>query len=549
MLTRYLSIVLALILVTPAAASASPLTDLASGSLSGSLTSGSTSLSSGSDSDSGWGSLQAEPNYDPVDPASGRLIASTGFEVQRDGFSFDNWGPGDEEHRRSLTPAAMQSLFGDDICARIVNGECVLSAPGAALHSAANEMVSGGHCYGMAALAGLFHTGGLDKADYLPPGQTVFEAQPSDELDRLISRYWAAQLSDPSNAATTKNSVAQTVRKLLTAWGSGDNVILSFFDAEGRRGHAVTPIALRDLGAGRTGIVVYDNNYPGQEKIFVTNPATDSWYYTTATNPSEPVNMYVGSPANRLMLTPLQATTRIHDCPVCADVGDDSVTVLVKRAPGEGDETGSEPAFRLTTPAGDPVPGLKPLDFISETDNFVAVVPAEVAFDITIDSAGSGSADVWDVTLFGDGWTNEVDGIYLESGDTATVSVSADQRELSLRSSAPLEPLLAIAEEQGDWSVEAVARDLSLLPGMSASVWRGIDGDFVFSLAGAGPDGVTGIDIRRRDVERDYHLRSDGPVTIPVGASVSFAAGMWDGRAELIARVEGVGGIREYLFV
>ena len=536
MLARYLSILLALILVTPAAASASPLTDLASGS----LTSASTSASSGAHS------APIEPNFDPVDPGSGRLITSTGFDVQRDGFSFDNWGPGDETHRRNLTPAAMQSLFGDDICARIVNGECVLSSPGAALETAANEMVAGGHCYGMAALAGLFHTGGLDKSDYLPSGQTVYEAQPSDELDRLISRYWAAQLSSPSSAATSRSSVVQTVRQLLTAWGRGDNFILSFFDADGEGGHAVTPIALRSLGAGRIGIVVYDNNFPGVEKIFVTDPSTDSWYYTTATNPSEPVNLYVGSPANRLLLTPLQATTQIHECPVCADAGDDSVTVLVKRAPGENGETVGEPAYRLTTPAGDPVPGLKTLEFISDLDNYVAVVPAEVAFDITIGNVEPGPAAVWDVTLFGDGWANEVDGITLGAGGSATVSVSADQRELSLRSTAPLEPHLSIAEEQADWSVEAAASGLALLPGMGASVRRETDGDLVFSLAGQGPDGSTEIRVRRRDAERDYIVGTAGPVTIPVGASASVAAGAWDGTAPLIARVEGVGGSREY---
>lgn len=538
MLARYLSILLALILVAPAAASASPLADLAAGSLA----SGSVSMSSGS----GSGSATAEPNYDPVDPASGRLIATTGFDVQRDGFSFDNWGPADDLHRRSLTPSAMRSLYGDDICARIVNGECVLSATGAVLQSTANKEVAGGHCYGMAALAGLFHTGGLDKADYLQPGQTVFEAQPSDELDRLISRYWAAQISDPSEAATSKNSVTQTVRKLMTAWGRGENFILSFFDADGMGGHAVTPIALRSLEAGRIGIVVYDNNFPGVEKMFVTDPGTDSWYYTTATNPSEPSALYVGSRSNRLRLTPLQATTQIHECPVCADAGDESVTVMIRQAPGTGDETGGEAPFRLTTPGGGPVPGLTELGFISESNVFAAVVPAGVAFDIAIANAGTGPAAVWDVTLFGDGWTNVVDGITLGSGASASVSVSADQRELELRSSAPVEPLLAIAEEQANWSVEGVASGLTLTPGMSARVERQIDGDFVFSLAGEGPDGATEILVRRRDVERDYIVGTAGPVPIPVGASASVAAGAWDGTAPLTARVVGAGVTGEY---
>ena len=179
-------------------------------------------------------------------------------------------------------------------------------------------------------------------------------------------------------------------------------------------------------------------------------------------------------------------------------------------------------------------------------DSFAAVVPEDAAFDITMRNAGSGPAAAWDVTLFGDGWTNEVDGISLGSGDSATVSVSADQRQLGLRSSALLEPVLAVAEEQADWSVEGVARGLSLAPGTGASVKRQFDGDSVFALDGEGTDGSAETVVLRRDVERDYLVRAPGPVTIPVGASASVAASTWDGIASLVARVEGVGVSREY---
>ena len=528
---RYLSILITLLLIAfPATAGAAPLWDFP----------GTGSLAPGS------GSVAPEPNYDPIAPDAGTQIATSGFDVLRDGFSFDNWGRADDAHRRNMTPSTMQSLYGDGICARIVVGECVLTSPGAALESTANEMSEGGHCFGMAALAGLFHTGGLSKADYFPSGQSVYQAQPTDELDQLISRYWATQLSAPSAPEITSDSVATTVRKLQSAWARGDNFVLSFYSADGSAGHAVTPISLRDLGDGRTGIVVYDNNFPGVEKMFVADPRANTWYYTTATNPSESSMLYVGSPTNQLELTPLQPTTQIHECPVCADSGDDSVLVLIKKAPSASDSSPIEPNLEFTGPGGGPVPGLKEIEFVSTVRHALMVVPAGTPFNIRMGNVQPGPAATFDVTFFGDGWTNEVDEISLLPGAFATVSVSSEQRKLSLQSNVPLEPRLAIAEEQSNWSVEGNALDLSVLPGTTASVEREIDGDFVYALDGSGPDGSALIGVRRRDVVRDHVVSTPRPVTIPVGSAASVAASTWNGTAPLIARVEGNGVSQTY---
>ncbi len=81
-----------------------------------------------------------------------------------------------------------------------------------------NENAGGGHCFGFAALAGLFATGQLDKADYLPAGLSVYEAPPSDLLDGLITRYASTQYSPPTNSARAAFPVAGIVEELEAAW-------------------------------------------------------------------------------------------------------------------------------------------------------------------------------------------------------------------------------------------------------------------------------------------------------------------------------------------
>ncbi|WP_207837557.1 hypothetical protein [Williamsia soli] len=516
---RYLAMLVAAILLAfPMSAGAAPLIDLPD---TGSLEQP--------------GQPENPGSYVALDPTSGTLIADSGFEVTRDGFSFENWGPPDGSHRRSMTPATMQSLYGDRICARVVDGACVLTATGEVLERDSNESSDGGHCFGMAAVAGLFSTGGLDKSGYVPAGQNLYDVGPSDQLDGLISRYFNAQGALPTADAATRSSVADTLAKIESAWAAGDNYLLAIMSDTG--GHAITPIALRDLGDGRTGIVVYDNNYPGVEKMVVTDPRANTWYYTTALNPAEPSALYLGSPSNPMILFPLSQMTQVHECPVCHDVGDDSVLILVKDTATKPADDAAAWDLTITRPGGGPVAGLERLDYSNTRRSALYRVPAATAFELTIGGVPIGPAADVDVSIIGDGWINEVDDLVILPAATATVSVDKDQRRVALASSFPVSPRLTVAGEESDWSVSAVATGLHLLPGSTVSVGRDTDGDYAFGLTGIGVPGALEVNVKRSDTTADHVARTRGPVSIPVGTTGSIAVQTWDGTTPLTFRV------------
>lgn len=526
------------LLAVPATASAAPTPGLGS---SGSL--GSSLLDSGSlDSASGsldWGSLAPddEQTYEELDPTSGTLISTSGFQVDRDGFKYENWSTPTAEHPRSLTPQLMQTLYGDKICARIDNGECALTATGQALQADLNDFLDGGHCYGFAAASGQFTTGVIAKSDYLRPDTTVFENDPTDKLDGLISRYAAAQFSSPTEDGTARHSVSETLDMIEAAWEQDSNYVLSVYGDVG--GHAVTPIALRDLGNGKTGIVVYDNNFPGVEKMVVADRAANTWYYIALLNPTTPAYLFVGSPANLLELSELEPSSQLQECPTCID-GDESVLVLVRDNAENPDGSMIATDVNLQLPGGGEVPGMTQRKLVNTQKAALYSVPAGTAFEIKLDGAPSGlTADI-DISLYGDGWVNELDNIALAPGAAATVGVDAAQRKLSLSGTTTFEPHLMLATEQANWSVSSRGTGLRLQPGSVLTVERDANGDVVYGLSGAGDPASMRISVKRLDASGDKNVSTAGPVIIPVNSEASLAANVWDGISPLSVRVVGV---------
>ncbi|WP_254699166.1 hypothetical protein [Rhodococcus sp. SGAir0479] len=501
----------------------------------------------GSLGSSASGSSDDSESYVAIDPTSGTLIASSGFDVTRDGFSFENWGGPSPEHRRGLTPTVMQSLYGDRICARIDAGGCVLTATGEALQADLDDAWSGGHCFGFAALAGLFATDQLDKATTLPSGGEVFDERPSDRLDGLISRYASTQISPPTSDAATAAPVADILGRLEAAWARGDNYVLTLFGDIG--GHAITPIALRDLGGGRTGIVVYDNNYPGVEKMVVADAGADRWYYTTALNPADRSYLFVGSPDNPMRLVELPQTNAVHECPICHDAGDDSVLVMIKDNAENRDGTILGWDLDITAPDGSEIEGVDQLQSVNNQQTHLFRVPAGVAFEMTVGDVPVGRSADLDISLYGDGWINEVDGLVLPPGATATVNVDQSQRKLDLQGNFAITPTLMLATEQADWSVAARGTGLRILPGTTLSVERDTDGDFVYALDGVGLPAAMTFDVRRRDGAGDQNVTTGAPVSIPVHSSASVAAHEWNGTSPLDVRVVGNGAERTYPMV
>src|SRR5262249_33942957 len=82
-----------------------------------------------------------------------------------------------------------------------------------------------------------------------------------------------------------------------------------------------TPYAVTDQGGGVYWIMVYDNNWPGDERHIEVDTNAETWQYNAAINPDEPESLYEGDAETKsLSLTPTSPRLKVQDCPFCGDV-------------------------------------------------------------------------------------------------------------------------------------------------------------------------------------------------------------------------------------
>ncbi|MEO9330224.1 hypothetical protein [Gordonia aurantiaca] len=469
-----------------------------------------------------------------VDPTDGKVVAHSAFDVKRDGFSFENWGPDDGLHRRGVTVEGLRAVFGDEVCARIVAGICSPTTVAELMQEEFNASMSGGHCFGMAALAGLYSTRRLEKFPLAMPWQTVYDMQPSGPLDELISRLFITQAFAPTTAAMSESSVAETVSRLRAAWARGDNHILAIFtDDAQEEGHAVTPIALRDLGDGKYGIVIYDNNFPGVEKMIVADAEADTWYYSTATKPSDPIMLFQGSPKNRMVLVPLSTILKRHVDP---DLGSEDTFVVVSDTNGGARGRGDvDWKVRVTDLSGNPIPGVD-RDVLFNNDNTARfAVPAGKRFRIVIDGVSAGQTADIRAAAFSAGGAVGVNDLEVPSGAAATIDVDPVRHAMGVTSSAPTTTGFQIVTEDSLRSVSVETSQLAVGPDSSASV--GATSAAGVSVQTTGRAQKVRLAVERSDTFADRYAATGTPVTLRPGASVDVPVNIWTGWTPLEATV------------
>jgi hypothetical protein len=244
----------------------------------------------------------------------------TGFRSNPNGFSFENWG-GDQYPQGKLTIEDARCLFGDRICERIKDDQCIPTPAAKLWVQEMNKGMEGGHCEGFAALSAAMFVGREDPQWY-GGGSTAFALKSTDErLLRRISTYFVTQAIEPVSSITEQTrslSLREIVETLRQAMSSGEeSYTLGIYGEAG--GHAITPYAIEDKGNGVYWIYVYDNNYPGAEKYVEVDTENDVWQYAgAALNPSEDPSPWKGS-SGAMDLTPLSIRQEPLSCPFCAD--------------------------------------------------------------------------------------------------------------------------------------------------------------------------------------------------------------------------------------
>jgi len=254
-------------------------------------------------------------DYTPTGP----LVADSGFRPQPNGYSFENYG--DDPGTVSLSAAEMVKLFGREVCEN-ATGRCRLTAIAQRYMDSTNSDMDGGHCMGMAVTAELFHARlGRPRTASLLAGRatTVFGLPRSAKVQRHIAYGWAFQLLPSVQSRASSLDARRLIAQLRDTLGNRKEAFtLGIFKRDGDGGHAITPFAIEDRGGGRFGVLVYDNNYPGETRAMNVNVNSNVWNYQASPNPKLRAGIYDGKGKDSILrLFPSTPGLGDQDCFFC----------------------------------------------------------------------------------------------------------------------------------------------------------------------------------------------------------------------------------------
>ncbi len=398
---------------------------------------------------------QAPPSSSESAPSDSTVpegtSADTGFRPDSHGFSFENYG--DNIQVSNLTPVEMQRLFGDQVCASMAGGECVLTPPAKQWMEQINDYMSGGHCEGMAVLSMLMYSNHVDVGNF--GGSTAQELSINDEaLQREIAMWWATQATWPAATVKINETPSAVVDALIETYTSypspQEEWVMGIYMADFSGGHAITPYAVVDQGGGIYHIMVYDNNWPNEERVVEVDYNANTWKYQAAINPDAPESLYEGNAdTHTLEIVGISARLQQQDCDFCASGGSSGMNRgRGLAAPAENEDFNQiwlkgQADLQIVTEDGKRI-GFFDGEFINEIEGAsgenmkfgvdiwdvdnepVYKIPVGVQFSITVDASRATEGITSDVAMIGPGYNLVVADLYLDPGTSDTITVSPD---------------------------------------------------------------------------------------------------------------------------
>jgi len=251
----------------------------------------------------------------------GAEINDSGFRPNVDGFSFQNYA--EDPQTVDLTPAELQRMFGDRVCASIVGGKCTLTYPAERWMNQAVSAMKSGHCEGIAVLSSLMYYNQTSPG--LFGGSSVIDLSLQEVLlQREIGYWWTTQVTSPGGSRKVMQSPRAVLDTLAAAFGNGSGAgewwVMGIYLPDGSGGHAITPYAVEDLGNGTARILVYDNNWPKDSRFVEVDTLNNSWRYLASASPDDPDSLYSGNVSTRnLEIVSLSSRLGQQQCDFCEE--------------------------------------------------------------------------------------------------------------------------------------------------------------------------------------------------------------------------------------
>lgn len=261
---------------------------------------------------------------------------SSGLVPNPNGFAFPNFGSA--ATAEVFNEADLVEMFGNtpEVC---VDGAepCVATAEAAGWARMVNESRAAGHCEGFAVLAA---------SRFMAAEQpNTVELVNQGDVTHALMRGFATQFFDETKEATksiVKKSMRDKVAILEASFVKkkvGD-VVGVYSDAGG---HALLPYAIEYVTPDVAKIMIYDSNWPGQERFITVDMAADTWTFPfSGPDPANDPSAWTGGTKD-FDIAPYDARVA-GTCPFCKGDTVARQTLLVIRS--------ATPDWTVETPDG-----------------------------------------------------------------------------------------------------------------------------------------------------------------------------------------------------
>jgi hypothetical protein len=482
--------------------------------------------------------------------ASGAYLADLGFRPNLHGFSFENYGRAPDS---DLTAEELRRMFGDGVCNSTANGKCTLTPLARAWMADVNRAMSGGHCMGMAKLSLLMYLGKVRAADFGGLQAADLRLQGNLKLQREIAYWWATQTTIPAILSDRRDLTPnEVVDKLVESFKAGPSAPETYSLGIFKRkppfgGHAILPYAVEDRGGGVVRIMVYDNNWPGEERYIEVDRNANSWRYFAATNPSERGSLYEGDASTgSLELLPVSQRLVQQACPFCADDGNSTSPkyeqlwleggghLLLTDAQGRrfgylnGDLVREIPGVSYSL-------GIGAASWLGDDDP-VYFVPVGMPLTVTVDGTGLTAATDVDVTLAGPGYLMSVQGIYLHPGTRDMLNLAPGPNGGTVSYTTPDDEspdiVIGLDHKDADYSFAINGAELKGGGTIEVSLDK-LKGQLKVKVTGSKGPGYYAIELERA-IDDDVQLFAHDEVELSPGDVAYLNFGRWRGDGDSI---------------